>query len=918
MTWLPSLIVVWLQFALIAPLAVCLARRALARVPQPANRLQLIQITLASLLLLPALLWRGPAHSWQLQIPAENPANADRSFASTAPFAAPEPQMATGTTRPALAAIAPERDLPAVSATGRPTADSRPNPAADQPKATQLAAHSASTAPRGLASRLPWTWLAIAIGLLNALGLLRLVLWRGIGLLQWRRLCRHSEAADDNLAAAWHLVTQGRGPAVTLRVSSSIDSPLLFGWRRPVVMIPKSLAEAGGASLQYCLHHEWAHVLRGDFLMWRAVDTCQILFWWLPDYWRLCREMRLCQDMLADDLAASGGGDPIEYSALLVSLAQRRQTVLLAAPLTLIDHPSQLTRRVKMLLDPQRRPHSKSTWQFSLMTLAAAAILGLIAGVARIEVATAQEPTQESPQAAAGNDPVAKPAIEAVAGAKYRCRVVDKETGEGLAGATVAVRRSILIASEDRLLTETRHTTDATGHYDLEVSAEHAAEPALYIELDVEHPDYASKKGFGYAFSMIRKNEKLGERPFFEKTELFRGEAVTGTLVDPQGQPLAGERVTGFSMASNNDFNSINWASAETDAAGRFRVVFHKGGDAILWLIPRNFAIVEKFVAKKRGDLGTFQVSEGVRLAGQVLDIDRQPIAGVPVNINFAGERDDGGLPVTTSVRRGVVSDSEGRFAFDPLPAGDYKVTIDDHLQNPLLRERTIYDVPAVFVPKSVTLKAGEQPPSIQVQAVPHVVLSAQYIDSSGLKTRGHDFFLFGQMDGQFWNTRGKPDTNGTIKLLLPHGLEEAQMQLMTNEHGALRYRREPGGELQDNIRQIQLGTVNDDIEGFEIIRYKAPVILVSAVDASQQPIEKLNVLAKYTKPRPQQYIAFVNGSDVNFEQQPGGIYRSSQLLPDEEVTLTLSAEGYESAIEKLNLTEGATREIKVTLSKSK
>lgn len=143
-------------------------------------------------------------------------------------------------------------------------------------------------------------------------------------------------------------------------------------------------------------------------------------------------------------------------------------------------------------------------------------------------------------------------------------------------------------------------------------------------------------------------------------------------------------------------------------------------------------------------------------------------------------------------------------------------------------------------------------------------------------------------------------------------------MQLMTNEHGSLRYRREPGGELQDDIHMVQLGTLNDDLEGFEIIRYKAPVILVSAVDGSQQPIEKLNVVAKYTKPRPPQYIAFTNGSDIGFEQQPGGVYRSSQLLPDEELTLTISADGYEPAIEKLNLTEGATRELKVTLTQAK
>lgn len=93
--------------------------------------------------------------------------------------------------------------------------------------------------------------------------------------------------------------------------------------------------------------------------------------------------------------------------------------------------------------------------------------------------------------------------------------------------------------------------------------------------------------------------------------------------------------------------------------------------------------------------------------------------------------------------------------------------------------------------------------------------------------------------------------------------------------------------------------------------------MLVSAVDEHGQPVGKLQVKAHYTKPRPAQYISFANGSDIGFEWQKGSVYRSSQVLPDEEVTLTVAADGYEPASEKVKLAEGTTRELRMTLKKA-
>ncbi|MBS0265685.1 MAG: carboxypeptidase regulatory-like domain-containing protein, partial [Planctomycetes bacterium] len=293
-----------------------------------------------------------------------------------------------------------------------------------------------------------------------------------------------------------------------------------------------------------------------------------------------------------------------------------------------------------------------------------------------------------------------------------------------------------------------------------------------------------------------------------------------------------------------------------------------------------------------------------------------KPIAGVPVNLGYSGQREVS-LPVATSIGRGVITDAEGRFAFDPVPAGEYQLKVEENLADPLHRDLKTYDVNDVFLPKPLLLKAESKPAAIELQAVPHVVVHAQYVDSAGKKSTGHEFFLHGQIDGQFWNARGRPSKEGTIALRVPHGLEEVRMQLMTNEHSSLRYRKGPGEPLQDDTFTISLGTLTDDIVGFEIIRYKAPILLISAVDPAGQPLKNLKVVANYVKPRPAQYISFQDGSDFNFEAQANGVYRSSQMLPDEEVKLQISAEGFAPVLEKLQIPEGETRELKVRLSKA-
>jgi hypothetical protein len=323
----------------------------------------------------------------------------------------------------------------------------------------------------------------------------------------------------------------------------------------------------------------------------------------------------------------------------------------------------------------------------------------------------------------------------------------------------------------------------------------------------------------------------------------------------------------------------------------------------------------------KRGELGTFGLREGISLRGTVVDAQGKPVSGVNVNVEPAGPNEElQGLSVADAVNRSGLTNEKGEFETGPLPPGDYRIKPDEHVRENNKEDRKRRPLPGVFVAQKVTLKDGTNPDPIEVRAVPHVTIEAQYFDSKGKTTRGHEFFVFGQMDKLPWFGQGKADANGKITAFIPHGLESVQLDLMTNEHGVLRHRMKPSGELS-NRRRIDLGTVIEDVKGIELIRYEAPILLVKVTAKDGGTLKQPAVTAKYLDGRGQfpNGLNFANGrqSDVSFENQEDGRFRSSQLLPDEEVTVFGHAEGYVSKSEKLKLPESDKKEIEIVLEKA-
>jgi beta-lactamase regulating signal transducer with metallopeptidase domain len=880
-------------------LAGCLAVR-LSR--QPARRLRLIELTLLGGFAVPWLAqWPALPH-WSAgliggapQVESAAAPESGSAFVPAAPLALPS--------------------APAESPAG--TFSETASPAAPPASAPALAARFRFEPPP----------LSLTVVVAYAAGAALFALRWLVGLARLRRLCRGAESVPAWVADLFSAVAGPAGRRVRLLMSDRLDLPLTFGWRAPVILLPAAWCREGDeAALRYGLAHEWSHVERHDLWRWHLAAVAGLLFYWQPLFWWLRRQLRLGQDYLADALAARQAGASEDYAAYLVGLARRALGVPPCGALGIADRRSNLYRRVIMLVNNREPMQRRCPGAWTLAAVAAAALLVGAVSFVRLDAADPPKEDKAAPKKLGAKDKNPKDA-EAVS---YTGKVTDKDTGKPIEGAVITVRRSVYgdpeVKEEDWVIQETKHKTDKDGKYSFTIPPEQTARFYLYIELDAEAPGHAPQKGFGYSFAMIQKNEKMGGRPFFESVTLRPGQEISGTVETPDGKPAEGVKVLSYSVTSKRnqgEFEYGSFADTKTDSQGRFALTVVTPGDCVFWILPKKYAPSTHVLKEnKRGDLGKFAVQDGIVLRGKAVDAQGKPLPGIFVHADKEG-RDEvlAQLIVADHINRTALTNDKGEFEFAPLPAGTYRVVPQEHGYDPSddARRSARRPLPAVFVNQKVTLKEGQKPEPIEVRAVPHVIVEAQYYDSKGNPRRGHSPHIFGQIDGQSWFTEARADENGKVTVMAPHGLENTQLSVITNEHSSLRHRKAKGEPLS-RARQINLGTLDKDVKGIEIIRYEAPILLVKVTAKDGGKPKGAAVTALYPEEKGLQEGRFIvkNGlnSDVTFEEQEDGRFRSSQLLPDEEVTVTAHAEGYAEASQKVKLAEGTSKDIEIVLEK--
>ena len=415
MSWQLTLVVLWMQFAIGAVVILGLTRLALRWIPQPVERTRLIQCMLAAVLVLPLLSALSPFPSWGLglisrRVTASRPAADDAHRETSNAMIAEHPVVSVDSVDTVASAAPKLAPVNSPDTREKPLTSQAPSVASSQ--AASLPASSA-LASRFLAIDV-WSALALAIILIHAAAAMYFLVDRAIGKMRLRRLCRGATDAPESVYRAWTKIALSQGQSVRLLVSSEVDAPLVFGWLRPVVVMPFDLASKSSSERDACLAHEWSHIERADLLTWHFVNLCQFVLWYQPAFWSLRRELRICQEFLADYRSATSAMESVEYSELLLHLAKGRRSLGAVGALTMFDQPSQLARRIKMLLENRVPLSIRCRRRVTCGILGFAALLAVTISCVRVDSTQADEAVAPAEQVSTPKVPAVAKAAEPV------------------------------------------------------------------------------------------------------------------------------------------------------------------------------------------------------------------------------------------------------------------------------------------------------------------------------------------------------------------------------------------------------------------------------------------------------------------------------------------------------------------------
>jgi len=239
------------------------------------------------------------------------------------------------------------------------------------------------------------------LGLAWLVGCAALALRLAVGHQRVRRLLAASlpaetESAREMLSAL--AVQAGITGEVALRVSEAIGAPVLYGWRRPTVLVPKGWLESLNVDeLRAMMAHEVAHVKRRDFLANTIQRLIEIPLFFHPGAWLASRRIALAREELCDAWALSLGADAASYARSLAAVAERTQSAFAPVSLGIAESRFTLLRRVEAIME------MGSVRRISRPLLVAVIAVGLVSAAAFAAV----QVCGESPAATAPGGPQA-------------------------------------------------------------------------------------------------------------------------------------------------------------------------------------------------------------------------------------------------------------------------------------------------------------------------------------------------------------------------------------------------------------------------------------------------------------------------------------------------------------------------------
>lgn len=341
-------------------------------IPQPARRQRLGDLGMIAALLVVVLSLVGP--SWLIvswSHPGEQLPEDAGPLASPSPGAQPAARQAeapapkeTVATPPSL----PARTMLLLDAAPSPDAGGKAAPA--EPIDSGMTAITSAVA----------VFMAVA-----GFFLARLVL----GYIALARLLWRAEPPPPEVSGLFDAMAAGTR-WVRLLVSRRLVVPLSCGLVRPTVVLPLALCRSAAPhKLRWVFAHELTHLRRRDAWSALVFGLGQVCFFLVPWFWWLRRQVRLCQEYIADAAAAGQDQQALQYAEFLVSLAHG--PALPAGAAGVSANGSDLFRRVSMLLKDLVNVETRCPRPWSVVAAGILVALGVLTSGLTLRADAAQD-----------------------------------------------------------------------------------------------------------------------------------------------------------------------------------------------------------------------------------------------------------------------------------------------------------------------------------------------------------------------------------------------------------------------------------------------------------------------------------------------------------------------------------------------
>ncbi|MEI6587096.1 MAG: M56 family metallopeptidase [Sediminibacterium sp.] len=205
------------------------------------------------------------------------------------------------------------------------------------------------------APQAPIGWLTF-IGFVYCIVLGALIIKTAIQFYQLSGLIKTSNFSESPKYTSfiYSLPNASKGKKLKIGISTTIHTPISFGWIEPIILLPIALVnKLTVKEIESIILHEWAHILRNDYLINIITSIVQVILFFNPFSYLFNKEISLQREIACDNYVINASVEKLDYLnaiyKIATGVAANKAPIHNSWTMGILNMPNELLYRVKIL-----------------------------------------------------------------------------------------------------------------------------------------------------------------------------------------------------------------------------------------------------------------------------------------------------------------------------------------------------------------------------------------------------------------------------------------------------------------------------------------------------------------------------------------------------------------------------------------